>query len=292
MLMETMSVREARAQLTKILARFRGGDRTPVRLGSHRKTEAVLVPVGVFEELASGHAGNLAEPVPAEEPAADAASAPAPRSYAGRGVDARRAERRARFIDAALTVYADKGFANTALTDVCAAAKLSRRQFYELFDSTEELLVAAYDDCQQFFRTAALQALAGASTADPASMMRTAIDALFAAAEADRRRMRVTYVEIVGASRQVEHHREQVREQWAVFLNGLRTQMLGVAPLPEDAVMFATSALVGAMNGLMARWCLHEPDYPRTELVDITTAIMTTLLSGDPPRWRAGAPSA
>jgi hypothetical protein len=48
---ETLSVREAREQLTRVLARFRDGDRRPMGVGSHRKTEAVLVPVEVFDEL-------------------------------------------------------------------------------------------------------------------------------------------------------------------------------------------------------------------------------------------------
>ena len=51
MLIETLSVREAREQLPSVLERFRKGDRTPVGVGSHRKTEAVMVSVEVFDEL-------------------------------------------------------------------------------------------------------------------------------------------------------------------------------------------------------------------------------------------------
>src|SRR5215213_2812764 len=53
MLIETLSVRETREQLPSVLERFRNGDRTPVGVGSHRKTEAVMVSVEVFEELTS-----------------------------------------------------------------------------------------------------------------------------------------------------------------------------------------------------------------------------------------------
>jgi len=51
MRIETLSVREAREQLPTVLDRFRNGDRTPVGVGSHRKTEAVMVPVEVYDEL-------------------------------------------------------------------------------------------------------------------------------------------------------------------------------------------------------------------------------------------------
>ncbi|MFE3541641.1 type II toxin-antitoxin system prevent-host-death family antitoxin [Nocardia sp. NPDC059177] len=61
MVMETLSVREARAQLSVLLERFRHGDRRPVLVGSHRKTEAVLVPVAVFEELTAERSRSSAQ---------------------------------------------------------------------------------------------------------------------------------------------------------------------------------------------------------------------------------------
>jgi hypothetical protein len=39
----------------------RSGDRTPVGVGSHRKTESVMVPVEVFDELTAGRARSLAQ---------------------------------------------------------------------------------------------------------------------------------------------------------------------------------------------------------------------------------------
>ena len=61
MLIETLSVREAREQLPSVLERFRNGDRTPVGVGSHRKTEAVMVPVEVFDELTAERAQSLTQ---------------------------------------------------------------------------------------------------------------------------------------------------------------------------------------------------------------------------------------
>jgi len=51
MRIDVLSVREAREQLPTVLDRFRQGDRTPVFLGSHRKTEAVIMSIDVYEEL-------------------------------------------------------------------------------------------------------------------------------------------------------------------------------------------------------------------------------------------------
>jgi PHD/YefM family antitoxin component YafN of YafNO toxin-antitoxin module len=61
MLIETLSVREAREQLPSVLERFRNGDRTPVGVGSYRRTEAVMVPVEVFDELTAERARSLTQ---------------------------------------------------------------------------------------------------------------------------------------------------------------------------------------------------------------------------------------
>jgi PHD/YefM family antitoxin component YafN of YafNO toxin-antitoxin module len=61
MRIETLSVREAREQLPTVLDRFRNGDRTPVGVGSHRKTEAVMVPVEVYDELTAERASAVNE---------------------------------------------------------------------------------------------------------------------------------------------------------------------------------------------------------------------------------------
>jgi hypothetical protein len=58
---ETLSVREAREQLPTVLDRFRNGDRTPVGVGSHRKTEAVMLPVEVYDELIAERASAVTE---------------------------------------------------------------------------------------------------------------------------------------------------------------------------------------------------------------------------------------
>jgi PHD/YefM family antitoxin component YafN of YafNO toxin-antitoxin module len=61
MRMETLSVRETREQLSTLLDRFRSGDRTPVGVGSHRKTEAVMVPVEVYDELTAERTSSVAQ---------------------------------------------------------------------------------------------------------------------------------------------------------------------------------------------------------------------------------------
>jgi PHD/YefM family antitoxin component YafN of YafNO toxin-antitoxin module len=61
MRIDVLSVREAREQLPSVLDRFRQGDRTPVFLGSHRKTEAVIMSIDVYEELVARRRDAVAQ---------------------------------------------------------------------------------------------------------------------------------------------------------------------------------------------------------------------------------------
>ena len=51
---EVLPVGAARASLSQLLATFReqGLDAEPVFVGSHRRADAVLLPIAIFEELA------------------------------------------------------------------------------------------------------------------------------------------------------------------------------------------------------------------------------------------------
>jgi AcrR family transcriptional regulator len=65
-------------------------------------------------------------------------------NYGGVSKEERRAERRARLVTAARTVYGEQGFRHASVKSVCVEAGLTERYFYESFSNSEELLLAAY----------------------------------------------------------------------------------------------------------------------------------------------------
>src|SRR3981189_1052872 len=67
-----------------------------------------------------------------------------PRGASAR-VTKRRAEPRATLMEAAFRVFADKGFGQVRIEDVCTAAGYTRGAFYSNFDSLEELFFTLYD---------------------------------------------------------------------------------------------------------------------------------------------------
>ena len=93
----------------------------------------------------------------------------ADRRYGGRTVVARKAERRQRFLEAATQIFAERGYATCSLAEVCAAAGLSKRQFYEEFDTREDVLAAAYDRIHDEAAVAVMTAVASTAGASVAA---------------------------------------------------------------------------------------------------------------------------
>ena len=60
-------------------------------------------------------------------------------------VTRRRAQTRARLLDAAFGVFAARGFGRVSIEDVCEAAGYTRGAFYSNFDSLDELFFALYE---------------------------------------------------------------------------------------------------------------------------------------------------
>lgn len=201
------------------------------------------------------------------------------RQYGGRAVVERKAERRQRFLDAATRIFAERGYANCSLADVCAAAGLSKRQFYEEFETREDVLVAAYDRIQDEAGAAIAAALAVREpAADPAAAVTRILSAYLGSIDSDPYRAKVAFIEVVGVSDRMEEHRRARRHAWGgVVLAALRP-VAGPSARIRGNPALATSALIGAINGLAHEWLLEQPRPPVGELVELLVPIAVSLI--------------
>jgi AcrR family transcriptional regulator len=83
------------------------------------------------------------------------------RIYGGISAEERAIARRQRFINAGKTVFGKLGFQAAGVKDVCIAAELTERYYYEAFGSMPKLFEAVYlealDDLRQVLEDAALR---------------------------------------------------------------------------------------------------------------------------------------
>jgi AcrR family transcriptional regulator len=215
--------------------------------------------------------------------------------YGGRTAEERQAERRARFLDAALQLFGDSpGFRSTTVAALSEAAGLSTRQFYEEFRTLEDVLAALHLQVNDWAEDAALAALADARERDlPLAERATAIFRAYAAnVTSDPRRIRITFVEIIGVSPRLEEQRLARRARWVDFIcaEAAAAAALGEAA-PRDYRIAAT-AFIGSVNGLLHDWRAGWVDATLDEVVEELVRQLLGILrpAGWCPAGRGGAP--
>ena len=148
------------------------------------------------------------------------------RSYGGQSADARRSQRRARLLDAAMDAMAGNGWRTITVDKLCAAAGLNKRYFYESFADLDEVATSAVDDIAAGVREATLAAVAAAITDPLERQAYVAVDAVVRTLIEDPRRATVL-LGSVSSSAAVQQHRDSV-------LAGLTAILVGHARTVHD----------------------------------------------------------
>ncbi|AMY20676.1 MULTISPECIES: TetR/AcrR family transcriptional regulator [Nocardiaceae] len=207
------------------------------------------------------------------------------RTYSGKPIALRRAERRAAFLEAGLTLYGDRGFARTSVSDICSTANLARSQFYTEFEDRETLLIGVHEQIETHVRAAVADAMDRLpSTSTLGDVVPVGIEALFYALGTDPRRARVCFVEMNGVSERVDHYRIRRKRVWADFFEMLVRAHIAHDYVPPGGYDVVTAAFTGAVGEVGQRWSQLEPRPPLTELVGVMTSIVGALV---PPLARS-----
>jgi AcrR family transcriptional regulator len=188
------------------------------------------------------------------------------RPYRGVSADDRRAERRARLIEAALDVLGSEGLAKTTMTAVCARAGLTERYFYESFRDRDELLVALFDRFAAEMWHAALAALEPAPP-ELLARCRAAAAAIITPLTDDARLARA-YVEALGSEALKARRLETVR----AFAGLLAEQMRQLHGLPDKrpaaSLKLVTVVIIGGVSDAVTEWLDGRLELSRDQLVE------------------------
>lgn len=125
------------------------------------------------------------------------------RRYRGSDVEERRAERRRLLIEAATEVYGRNGYRHSGVKQVCDAAGLTQRYFYESFHHSDELLIACYEQTAQRVRNINMAAAESAGS-DPFDRSRAMLRAYFQFLKDEPNLARLMLIDIGGISPEVD----------------------------------------------------------------------------------------
>lgn len=164
-----------------------------------------------------------------------------------------RAERRERLLEAALTLFTERGYANTTIEALCSSARVTTRHFYEQFDGREALLRDLLETIVDGTLAAAWEALMNEDR-DMTGRVGDAIRAVMMFLLSDSRRGQVVCVESVGVSRELEARRRVMIHAFAELIEQFGGYLAGTGLLPLRNYHLPAVALVGATLELIQEW--------------------------------------
>jgi AcrR family transcriptional regulator len=200
------------------------------------------------------------------------------RTYAGQPVEDRQRERRARFLESGLTVFARDGYANSSVGAICRDAGLSSRQFYEEFTGREALLIELYSEIESVAQNAVAAAMVATASTSPAAVVDAGTRAYIESIGSDPRKARVALVEVVGASSRVEERRQQQRRDWSALLASVARRAAQDGGIPPDDLEIRVSAVMGAVNYVVYDWSMSEPRPPLDHVVQVLRRMLVAAI--------------
>lgn len=187
------------------------------------------------------------------------------RRYAGVDQDERHQQRKERLIAAALTVFGEQGYHQSTVRDVCNAAQLTSRYFYESFDSMEDLFQTLYAQVSDLLMQETVAALAR-SDPSPSKLAEAALRTFFTFIQQDPRRARVTLIDALNVSNHMSQLSAKVNRDFARMTSTFMSHFLPeMSELGLDASVIA-EGLIGASNRIGTEWVA---DKCRTPLEDV-----------------------
>lgn len=199
------------------------------------------------------------------------------RHYGGVSAADRLAERRAKLVSAARTIWGESGINDVTVRGVCNAAGLIPRYFYEQFADRAALLFAVADEV----RDQMLEAMTTAGLAEPgtvADKLRSALTALLNLIEADPHIHRIAAGDVGGVAGLAEHRARILTIVTDVIVARAPDVLTGDAP---DPTLLRRNAMfiVGGTNQLITAW-LENPRESATELAAHCTELCLAVVRG------------
>lgn len=201
------------------------------------------------------------------------------RRYRGRTPEQLRAERRERLLEAALTLFSERGYANTTIEALCSNARVTTRHFYEQFDGREAVLRDLLESIVEGTLGAAWQALMNEER-DMTGRVSDAIRAVMMYLLSDSRRGRIVCIESVGVSREMEARRRILIHAFAELIEQFGGYLAGSGLLPARNYRLPAVALVGATLELIQEWLNGGTDADAEEVAHEAVLFFRALIIG------------
>jgi AcrR family transcriptional regulator len=199
------------------------------------------------------------------------------RTYRGQTSEERARERRARIMEAALDVFAEKGWARAGVKEICAAAGLTDRYLYESWPNTSELFLDVHQAvADRLFHGVLKEVEPLGQDVAPRKFATALVGAFVRGLQADPRVAHMLFVD-PGPQDLAPERGETIRRnmlRWATLMEGVATSYLGAGLAGSGRLRFWSLSTVGAFRTTTVEWLAGGLSMSAEELVDALVTLM------------------
>ena len=190
-------------------------------------------------------------------------------------VQERSRTRRQRLLDAALEIFTQYGYSESAIDEIARASETSKGGLYFHFPSKQALFLALLDEASAALLQRVEQAMA--DEADPLARGDAALREVLRAFGEHRLLARLLLVEALGAGKEFNARLDALHGAFATLIAGCFDEAVARGQLPPFDTRVASHAWFGAINHVVLRWL--ATGQPRT-LEETYPALRSLLLYG------------
>lgn len=188
---------------------------------------------------------------------------------------------RDRILQAALEVFARKGYHRTLVDDIVRASRTSKGAVYHHFPNKEALFLALVDEFAARLAEAVATAIGGAHGA--LGKVEAALRAGLLTFARHRELARILLLEPVSLGPAYQTKRAEVHDRFAALIRGYLDQAMAEGSIPPLDTQIATLAWLGAVNEVVICW-LHsgQPDLLDEAVPTLTPMLLRTIGAKSP----------
>ena len=164
--------------------------------------------------------------------------------------------RREQILDAAFHTFARRGYRDTAVDEIAAAAETSKGGIYFHFPTKESIF-------RELMRTTADKLVARveravAAESDPIARAEAALHAVLATFAGHRTMARLLFLDALGAGRLFNAETNALHERFAALIAGYLDEAVAAGAIPPIDTRITAIAWFGALNEVVARWLMAD----------------------------------
>ncbi|NOY97925.1 MAG: TetR/AcrR family transcriptional regulator [Chloroflexi bacterium] len=184
-------------------------------------------------------------------------------------------ETRNRILEAAASVFADKGYHDTRVDEIVAASQTSKGAVYHYFSSKNHIFLALVDKfadlLEERLRTAIEKEEHGIERVDAALLV------CMQTFGQHRTLAKITLVQAVGLGVAFEEKRREINDRFAQLIQKYLDQAVADGSLPALDTDIAARAWMGALNEVVLRWVYTGQPEPERAFPALRTMLLRSV---------------